>query len=115
MGEIKQQDIVWTKFPYSDMQEAKFRPAVVVSNNEYNKKNPDIIACAVTSKLHEKEYSISLDKSNLASGNLPLKSRIRADKIIQIEKSLIAKSFARLNDKTFDSLVDEIKKLIKRS
>ncbi len=114
MDEIKQQDIVWVIFPYSDMQEAKFRPAVVVSNNSYNKKSPDIVACAVTSKLHEREYSILLDKSNLASGNLPLKSRIRADKVVQIEKSLVAKSFARLNDKTFDLLVGEIKKLVKR-
>lgn len=114
MDEIKQQDIVWIIFPYSDMQETKFRPAVVVSNNNYNKNNPDIVACAVTSKLREREYSILLDKSNLASGNLPLKSRIRADKIMQIEKSLVAKSFAHLNDKTFDSLIREIKKLIKR-
>jgi len=44
-----------------------------------------------------------------------LKSRIRADKIMQIEKSLIAKAFARLDDKTFDLLNAEIMKLLKRA
>ena len=114
MGDIRQQDIAWIEFPYSDMRESKFRPAVVVSNNSYNKNNPDVVVCAVTSKLDAKDYTILIDESNIITGKLPVKSKIRADKIMQIEKKLIAKSFAHLDDKTFDSLTEEIRKLIKR-
>ena len=114
MSEVRQQDIVWIRFPYSDMKEGKFRPAIVVSNEKYNKNRLDVIACAVTSKLDEKDYTILIDQSNMSSGKLPLKSRIRADKIMQIEKKLVEKPFARLDDKTFDLLADEIKKLISR-
>ncbi len=115
MDEIRQQDIVWVRFPYSDMKEWKFRPAVVISNNKYNKKSPDVVACAITSKLEEKDYTILIDESNITTGRLPVKSRIRADKIVHIEKQLIPKSFAQVNNKTFDMLTEEIKKLIKRS
>jgi len=114
MGETKQQDIVWVRFPYSDMKESKFRPAVVVSNDSYNKKNMDVVACAVTSKLDDREYSILLDESNISSGKMPLKSRIRADKIILIDKLLVAKTFARLDNRTFDLLTYEISRLVKR-
>lgn len=115
MADFKQQAIIWVRFPFSHMYETKFRPAVIVSNNSYNSKQEDIVVCAITSKLDEREYSILVDEKNIAEGRLPLRSRIRADKIMQIEKSLVAKAFARLNDKTFDLLVQQISKLVKRS
>ncbi len=115
VNEIRQKDIVWVTFPYSDMSEKKFRPAVVVSNDEYNRKNQDVVACAITSRLEERQYTVLIDEKNVEIGKLPIKSRIRADKIMQIEKSLIAKPFARLNNKTFDLLLEEINKLLGRS
>lgn len=112
---MNQQDIIWVKLPFSSLEESKIRPAVVVSNNDYNKKSEDIIVCAITSKLDQKEYSVIIDSGNLSNGNLPIKSRIRADKILQIEKKLVIKSFAKLDDKTFDALVLEVTKLLKRN
>lgn len=114
MIDLKQQDLVWVRFPFSSMHESKFRPAVVVSNNSYNGKQNDVVACAVTSRLEEKEYSVFIDEKNLVQGRLPVRSRIKADKIMQIEKTLIPKAFARINDKTFDLLTKEILKLVKR-
>ena len=111
---MNQQDIVWVKLPFSSLEESKIRPAVVLSNNEYNKKSEDIIICAITSKLDQKEYSVIIDSGNLSSGSLPIKSRIRADKILQIEKKLVIKSFAKLDDKTFDALAEQIINLIQR-
>lgn len=109
---MNQQDLVWVRLPFSSLRESKVRPAVIVSNNEYNKKSQDVIVCAITSRLDGK--GILIDSGNLSSGNLPVKSRIRADKIMQIEKNLIIKPFARLDNKTFDMLIDEIMKLLQR-
>ena len=111
---MNQQDLVWVSLPFSSLKESKVRPAVVVSNNGYNKISQDIVVCAVTSRLEEKDYSILIGNRNLSGGNMPIESRIRADKIMQIEKSLIIKSFARLDNKTFDALVKEITRLIQR-
>ncbi len=111
---MKQQDIVWVKLPFSDFGESKIRPAVVVSNNSYNGQGKDVIVCAVTSKLEPRPYSIALSQENLSEGKLPLKSLIRADKILQIEKSLIEAPFATINNETFDSLINEAVNLLKR-
>ncbi|HLD49480.1 MAG TPA: type II toxin-antitoxin system PemK/MazF family toxin [archaeon] len=111
---MKQQDLVWVRLPFSSMEESRIRPAVIVSNDDYNKKSMDVIVCAITSNLVSKNHSIFIDSKNLSAGNLPIKSRIRADKIMQIEKSLIIKPFARLDNRTFDSLVKEIIKLLQR-
>ncbi|MBI2084052.1 MAG: type II toxin-antitoxin system PemK/MazF family toxin [Candidatus Aenigmarchaeota archaeon] len=109
-----QQDLVWVRLPFSSLEDSKIRPAIVVSNNGYNKRYEDIVVCAITSKLEETPYSIIIDQKNISSGRLPVKSRIRADKIMQIEKSLVVRSFARLDDETFDDLVKLITNLVKR-
>lgn len=111
---MRQQELIWVRLPFSSLEKSKVRPAVVVSNNGYNKKNQDIVVCAVTSNLEPKEYSILIEQENLSEGKLPLKSRIRADKIMQIEKNLIIKSFARLDNKIFDALIGEIIRLLQR-
>lgn len=111
---MKQQDLVWVRLPFSSLEESKVRPAVVVSNDYYNANSRDVIVCAVTSKLEEKLYSILIDNKNLSQGKLPLKSRIRADKIMQIEKKIIINSFAQLDNKTFDLLVKEVVNLVQR-
>ena len=111
---MNQQDLVWIKLPFSDLRQSKVRPALVVSNNSYNKSNPDVVVCAVTSKLKESEYSVLIDDKDLSSGSLPIKSRVRADKILQIEKDLVIRPFAKLENKMFDNVVGKIADLVKR-
>ncbi|MBI3036840.1 type II toxin-antitoxin system PemK/MazF family toxin [Candidatus Woesearchaeota archaeon] len=111
---MKQQDLVWVKLPFSNFGGSKTRPAVVLSNNSYNGQGKDVVVCAVTSKLEPRPYSITLNQENLSEGVLPLKSLIRTDKILQIEKSLIEAPFATINNETFDRLVNEAVKLLKR-
>lgn len=45
---MQQKDIVWVSVPYSNLEEEKIRPALVVSNNAYNEKNPDVVICSIT-------------------------------------------------------------------
>ncbi len=111
---MKQGDLVWVRLPFTSLEESKIRPALIVSNDGYNKKLEDAVVCAITSKLEEVPYSVPISQKNLSEGKLPIKSRIKADKIMLIEKSLIIRSFARLDNKTFDALANEIMKLVKR-
>ena len=111
---MNQQELVWVRFPFSSLTAGKVRPAVVVSNSRYNQDRRDVVACAITSRLDEEDYSIFIDNENLSSGNLPVRSRIRADKIMLLEKTLIIRAFARLDDQTFDTVVQEIAKIVQR-
>lgn len=112
---MNQQDIVWIKIPYSDFSKEKIRPAVIVSNKGYNSTHGDVIICSVTSRLDLKDYYIRISQRNLMEGTLSIESSIRADKIMPIEKTLILKKFARLNDKTYNKVIEEILKLITKS
>lgn len=112
---MNQQDLVWVKLPFSDLRQSKVRPSLVVSNNGYNKSSPDVVVCAVTSKLKESKYSILIENKDLYSGRLPIKSSVRADKIMQIEKELVIRPFAKLENKMFDKVVGKVVVLVKRN
>jgi mRNA interferase MazF len=96
------------------MKDSKFRPALVVSNDEHNENNADVVICAITSKLDKNDYGVFIGDKNIENGKMPLKSLIRADKILCVEKSIIEKPFARLGVKTFDEVTESILKLLKR-
>jgi mRNA interferase MazF len=112
---VKQQELVWIRFPFSNLRESKIRPGVIISNEEYNKENKDVLVCSITSNLEKKPHSIFISNLNLLQGELPIESKIRADKIMLLEKDLIIKPFAKLDNETFEILISEIIKLIKRT
>lgn len=111
---MKQQDLVWVRLPFSNLEGSKVRPAVIVSNNDYNRQSQDVVVCAVTSNLEAKKHSIVISQENLAGGKLPITSRIRADKVMLVEKSLVVKPFAAIDNQTFDSLIAELTGLVRR-
>ena len=111
---MNQQNLVLMKFPFSNQEESKIRPGIIISNNEYNDKKQAVLVCAITSNLTDEEYSILIENKDLLNGSILIKSKIRADKILLIEKKLIIKVLAKLNDEVFDSLVEKIATIIKR-
>ncbi|MGH9992417.1 MAG: type II toxin-antitoxin system PemK/MazF family toxin, partial [Nitrososphaera sp.] len=44
MHSASQRDIVLVPYPFSDLSQAKYRPAIVMSNDVYNRKFKDFIA-----------------------------------------------------------------------
>ena len=77
---VKQGDIVLIRFPFSDLSGAKVRPALVISNNKYNKEKLNCVVLAMTSNLSKSDYKVIVESKDLASGSLPVKSAIRVDK-----------------------------------
>lgn len=110
---MKQRALVWIRFPFSNLQETKARPAVVVSNDAYNATHEDVIICAVTSNLTEAPYKVPLSPEDMEDGDLPLESMIRADKIIQVERSLVDRAFGLIGQRTHEAVVEAIGDLLK--
>lgn len=111
---MNQQELVWVRLPFSNLERGKVRPAVVVSNDKYNRANQDVIVCAITSKAEKRPYGVLIDNENLSTGKLPIKSLVRADKIMPVEKALIIRQFAKLDNRTFDTVIKEISRIVQR-
>jgi len=109
----KKGDIVIIKFPFTDLSNAKKRPALIISNDAVNQTG-DYLMVQITSK--EKTESLSLPISKIdfaASKELPLKSFIRLHKIFLLNESLIVGKATSVKKPFLDKVVDEVVKLVK--
>ena len=108
MGEISamtsQGDIVLLSFPFSDLKSTKVRPAIVLSNNKYNKASQNIIAVPITSNLKVGQFDILIKNKDLEKGKLIVDSKIKTDKIFSVEKRFIQKNLGSINKQTFAKL-----------
>ena len=85
---------------------------MVLSNLKYNQNSEDIVTCGITSNLKNTEYSVLINDENISEGGLPVKSRIKADKLFTLNKSIVIKKIGRINKETFDKVKNELFKLV---
>ena len=108
----EQGEIVVVPFPFSDLSNIKQRPVLVLSKNARNKISDDIITCGITSRLKDAKCSVLIDNANLERGEIPDKSRIKIDKLFTLEKSIIKKRVAKINQATLLKVKEEFMKLV---
>ena len=106
--QINQKELVLLPYPFSDLERTKVRPALVVSNNSFNKKSEDCVMVPLTSVLKEEPYSVIIQQENLSSGKLLKPSRIRVDKIFCVEKKLVSMKIGKLGEGSFSKVKKEI-------
>ena len=108
----KQRDIVLIPMPYTDLSAAKKRPALVLSNDAYNESGSDILAVMVTSTRHRMLYDITINQSDMASGELPKQSYVRSDRVFSIAQKLIVKTYGCVTDIFYITINESINRLI---
>ncbi len=95
---LKQRDIILVSYPYSDGSLQKTRPAIVVSNDEYNSKTNDVIVCAVTTKHQRHPYAVPITPADDA-GVLQQPSLIRADGLARMHQRLAIKRIGAISER----------------
>lgn len=100
MGQPKVGTVVTIRFPYSDLRGSKIRPALVIAEAEFG----DLILCQITSKPYSSRIAIKLEKKNFVSGNLPLKSFARPDKLFTADNSIISSVAGQLDTSSLNCI-----------
>ncbi len=93
-------EIILLKFPFTDGEKSKKRPALVLADT----KDEDIIVCRITSKSYNSDFDYEI--KNWEKCGLKLPSVIRLHKIATLEKALVDQSIGMIDEK--------LKKLIKQ-
>lgn len=110
----KQGDIVLLPFPFTDFSSFKQRPALVISSNNFNFSQDDIIVVAVTShmpsRLRKNEFIIG--KNNPEKFGLPKLSLVKLGKIITIDQRLVRKTIGKLSKSEIKKITHKIKEII---
>ncbi len=102
-------DIVVIPFPFSDLSGSKRRPAFVITFLPGN----DILLCQITSKASKDKYSIPILSTDFVTGNLPVESYIRPNKIFTADQNIIIRKAGNVKPALVNKIIDEIVEIIK--
>ncbi|MDG7011554.1 MAG: type II toxin-antitoxin system PemK/MazF family toxin [Nitrososphaerota archaeon] len=90
-------EVVLVPFPFTDLSQIKRRPVLVLSSQKHNRTSKDFISCGITSNLENRRNSVLLDPSEMTEGSIPVRSRIKYDKIFTLEKGLVLKGLGKVS------------------
>ena len=101
-------DIVLTLFPFTDLTNAKKRPALVVKDLE----GENIIVCQITTKKHSlAKYGAQL-KKDFCEGDIRFDSYVYADIIVTLHEKIIEKKIGFVKDTNVRKLIDDKLRLL---
>ena len=108
---FQQKELVLLPYPFSDQGGSKVRPAIIISNDNFNRRCEDCVLVPLTTIIKNEPYSLVLNQDNLESGKLLKQSRIRIDKIFTIKKSLIMMKIGKINHDMLVKIKSEVIKV----
>lgn len=103
-GALKAGDVVVVPFPFSNLAEAKRRPALVVATLKGN----DVVLCQITSKAVKDDYAVVLEEDDFEEGSLRQKSNIRPNRIFTADKGIVLYKVGYLKEAKLKEVVNRI-------
>ena len=102
-------DIVVIPFPYSDLSNAKKRPALVLAESSLG----DLILCQITSQEFKDSFAVNLSPEDFSSGSLPKTSNIRPNKLFTADSKIILYKAGTLKSIKTNEVIDNIITILK--
>jgi len=104
-------DVVLVRFPFTNQQGSKRRPAVVVSNQSYNQQKPDVILAAITSQVRTPLGFGEAMIQDWQDAGL-LKPSVLKPVVVTVEKAMLAKTLGQLSQSDQQALREMIRQAI---
>ena len=109
---FEQGKILLANVPFTNLQETKKRPVLVISNDEFNNSSEDIIVLSITSNLTNKVYSVPIDNSSLSNGQLPRASLVKVNHIWSLSKTIVTMEIGSVKSTVLTSVITELVNLL---
>ena len=103
---MKKGDIVLVPFPFTDLQGAKNRPALVLFESEL-----DVTACFLTTQLHWKEDT-DLDLTPDELNGLKKASLVKLNKIATLDKRLLLGMLGKVGERELSEVDEKLIRLL---
>ncbi len=101
---IEQRDIVLIPFPFSDQTSKKVRPALVISNNLFN-RSQDLIVLGITTNITKDYYTESIEKEDLEIKSIEERCCVKIENILKIDKRLVIKKIDSIHEAKFQKIL----------
>ena len=110
--QFNQREIWLSNFVFSNLEESKVRPILILSNKKYS-DNLGILTMAISSKLNNTENFVIIEDKDLEKGFIKFKSKVKHTDILKIDKNVFIKKLGKLNIEKFEEIIKKLKFEIK--
>lgn len=110
---ISQRDVVLLSFPFSDLRGSKVRPAIVLSNDRYNRRSEDFVAAPLTSNLKLRDYAILITNDQLETGRLIVDSKVKVDRVFSVNQQLVRMKIGRAKAEIHEKIISTLFELLR--
>jgi mRNA interferase MazF len=110
LGRFVNGDVVVLPFPFSDLTQAKRRPALVVAELE----GDDRILCQITSQHFRDAYSVQINDIDFEEGSLKKVSNARPNRIFTADNKIILYRAGCLKADKVQDVIEVIIKLLRQ-
>lgn len=101
--------VVSVTFPFSNLKGYKIRPALIIANVEFG----NFILCQITSKSYTSKTAICIKPKDFLTGNLPVISYARPDKLFTADTTIIKDAIGQLTPKVKNEILKHVRRLFK--
>lgn len=110
MARFVKGDVVVVPFPFSDLTQAKRRPALVVAELE----GEDLILCQITSQQIKDRYAIPIDDTDFQKGDLKQRSNLRPNRLFTADRQIVLYQVGHLKPQKIQEVIKKIVELLQQ-
>jgi mRNA interferase MazF len=103
-------EVVVIPFPFSDLTQAKRRPALILTELE----GDDLILCQITSQAIKDKYAIPISDDDFEVGGLKKPSNIRPNRIFTADTHLVLYRTGKLKVVKLTEIIDRVIEIIRQ-
>ena len=100
MKKFEKWEIVLVKYPFTNLEKVKLRPALVLQQYK-----DDVIVFPITTK--KTWYFLEIQESDLVEGNLLTKSYVKVSSVFTLDSKLILVAIAKLSESKYNEIMWE--------
>jgi mRNA interferase MazF len=103
-------EVVVIPFPFSDLTQAKRRPALVIVELE----GDDLILCQITSQAIKDKYAIPINEDDFETGSLKQPSNVRPNRIFTADNHLVLYRVGNLKTGKLGEVIEKVVEIIRK-
>lgn len=112
---IKRGDILLIRFPFSDLSTNAVRPTLVLSNDQHNASDPDVVCLMISSqaeKARPSDFVLRSTDSDFRQSGLHADSVFRVSRLATLEATLAKRRLGTASDRVLGEVVTRLARLL---
>ena len=109
MAKFVKGEVVVVPFPFSNLTQAKRRPALIIAGLE----GDDLILCQITSQRITDRYAIEINDNDFETGGLKQTSNVRPNRIFTADSHLVLYRVGNLKIEKLNEVIERAVEIIR--